>query len=291
MLSGQPIAVRRAAHAQRLRCTPAGLAAALRGLGTGALPPLWERLGELRMPVTLIVGARDHKFGADRPGDGDVDPRGGGGRNRRCRACGAARGAAGRRGGARSGDWSYQLSRPSPRPEPPGTAIAPPRGGSGSRASNSAERRQSTRAVGHQRRGGMQCGRDPQRAVERRGEVHLVAHGPGPAGAFEQPAEPAAARDLQAYRGAPLAVERARAGGRSRRARSAPPRPRPPARSPSARGTAPRSTRSRPAQAHGASRSPPPAPMRRWRPGGSPSPARRPPGPRPAGRLRPRARP
>lgn len=63
VLSGQPIAVRRAAHAQRLRCTPAGLAAALRGLGTGALPPLWERLGELRMPVTLIVGARDHKFG------------------------------------------------------------------------------------------------------------------------------------------------------------------------------------------------------------------------------------
>jgi pimeloyl-ACP methyl ester carboxylesterase len=34
----------------------------LRGLGTGALPSLWERLGELSMPVTLVVGERDSKF-------------------------------------------------------------------------------------------------------------------------------------------------------------------------------------------------------------------------------------
>jgi 2-succinyl-6-hydroxy-2,4-cyclohexadiene-1-carboxylate synthase len=52
------------AHADRLRSTPAGLAAALRGLGTAALPSLWERLRELTMPVTLIVGERDGKFGA-----------------------------------------------------------------------------------------------------------------------------------------------------------------------------------------------------------------------------------
>jgi pimeloyl-ACP methyl ester carboxylesterase len=44
--------------------TAAGLAAALRGLGTGALPSLWGRLAELRMPVTLIVGERDEKFQA-----------------------------------------------------------------------------------------------------------------------------------------------------------------------------------------------------------------------------------
>ncbi len=50
------------AHADRLRSTPAGLAAALRGLGTGALPPLWDRLHELTIPVTLIVGERDSKF-------------------------------------------------------------------------------------------------------------------------------------------------------------------------------------------------------------------------------------
>ncbi len=49
-------------HADRLRSTPAGLAAALRGLGTGALPSVWERLPELRMPVTLIAGERDTKF-------------------------------------------------------------------------------------------------------------------------------------------------------------------------------------------------------------------------------------
>jgi pimeloyl-ACP methyl ester carboxylesterase len=26
------------------------------------MPPLWERLGELTMPVTVVVGARDAKF-------------------------------------------------------------------------------------------------------------------------------------------------------------------------------------------------------------------------------------
>jgi 2-succinyl-6-hydroxy-2,4-cyclohexadiene-1-carboxylate synthase len=54
--------VRRAAHADRLQNTPAGLARALRGLGTGALPSLWERLGELRAPVLLLAGERDRKF-------------------------------------------------------------------------------------------------------------------------------------------------------------------------------------------------------------------------------------
>lgn len=51
-----------AAREDRLRNTPAGLAAALRGLGTGVMAPLWSRLGELRMPVTLIAGERDTKF-------------------------------------------------------------------------------------------------------------------------------------------------------------------------------------------------------------------------------------
>ena len=62
VLGGQPDAVVAAAHADRLRSTPAGLAAALRGLGTGALPPVWDRLGELAMPVVLVVGERDSKF-------------------------------------------------------------------------------------------------------------------------------------------------------------------------------------------------------------------------------------
>jgi 2-succinyl-6-hydroxy-2,4-cyclohexadiene-1-carboxylate synthase len=51
-----------AVHADRLRSTPAGLARALRGLGAGALPSLWERLSALRVPVTLVVGERDQGF-------------------------------------------------------------------------------------------------------------------------------------------------------------------------------------------------------------------------------------
>src|SRR5579884_1453603 len=62
VLAGQAGEVLARAHADRLRNTPAGLARALRGLGTGALPPVWDRLGELAMPVRLVVGERDHKF-------------------------------------------------------------------------------------------------------------------------------------------------------------------------------------------------------------------------------------
>ncbi len=62
VLAGQPADVAAATHADRLRSTPAGLARALRGLGTGALPSLWDRLGKLTIPVTVIVGERDQKF-------------------------------------------------------------------------------------------------------------------------------------------------------------------------------------------------------------------------------------
>jgi 2-succinyl-6-hydroxy-2,4-cyclohexadiene-1-carboxylate synthase len=50
VLADQPPVVRAAVHADRLRNTPAGL------------PSLWERLGELTMPVELVVGERDEKF-------------------------------------------------------------------------------------------------------------------------------------------------------------------------------------------------------------------------------------
>jgi 2-succinyl-6-hydroxy-2,4-cyclohexadiene-1-carboxylate synthase len=62
LFAGQPPEVAAAAHADRLRNTPEGLAAALRGLGTGVMEPLWDRIGELAMPVTLVVGERDEKF-------------------------------------------------------------------------------------------------------------------------------------------------------------------------------------------------------------------------------------
>jgi 2-succinyl-6-hydroxy-2,4-cyclohexadiene-1-carboxylate synthase len=64
VLSGQPARVRTAVDADRRRNTPPGLARALRGLGTGALPSLWDRLAELHTPVDLIVGERDEKFRA-----------------------------------------------------------------------------------------------------------------------------------------------------------------------------------------------------------------------------------
>jgi 2-succinyl-6-hydroxy-2,4-cyclohexadiene-1-carboxylate synthase len=43
---------------------PAALARVLRGIGTGEMEPLWERLGELELPVTIVVGERDEKFRA-----------------------------------------------------------------------------------------------------------------------------------------------------------------------------------------------------------------------------------
>ncbi|MGI9023407.1 MAG: alpha/beta fold hydrolase [Acidimicrobiales bacterium] len=47
------------------RANPAeGLAASLRALGTGAQDPLWQRLGDLAMPVLLLVGENDLKFAA-----------------------------------------------------------------------------------------------------------------------------------------------------------------------------------------------------------------------------------
>jgi 2-succinyl-6-hydroxy-2,4-cyclohexadiene-1-carboxylate synthase len=64
LFASQAPAVAAAAHAERLRNTAAGLAASLRGVGTGTMEPLWERLGELRIPVALIVGEQDAKFRA-----------------------------------------------------------------------------------------------------------------------------------------------------------------------------------------------------------------------------------
>lgn len=50
--------------AERLENTAAGLAASLRHAGTGTQRPLWNRLGELTMPVLVIAGSLDIKFTA-----------------------------------------------------------------------------------------------------------------------------------------------------------------------------------------------------------------------------------
>jgi 2-succinyl-6-hydroxy-2,4-cyclohexadiene-1-carboxylate synthase len=59
-----PEAVRQTQHAQRLANRPIGLANSLRGLGGGQQMPLWDRLAELDVPVTLIVGQRDARYQA-----------------------------------------------------------------------------------------------------------------------------------------------------------------------------------------------------------------------------------
>jgi 2-succinyl-6-hydroxy-2,4-cyclohexadiene-1-carboxylate synthase len=52
------------AREEQRRNRPGALAEVLRGIGSGEMQPLWARLGELRMPLTIVVGERDLKFRA-----------------------------------------------------------------------------------------------------------------------------------------------------------------------------------------------------------------------------------
>ncbi len=60
--AGDSAAARDAAASEQRRNRPESLAEALRGLGTGSMEPLWGRLGELQMPVTVVAGDRDARF-------------------------------------------------------------------------------------------------------------------------------------------------------------------------------------------------------------------------------------
>lgn len=62
LFAGDPPRVGEQAREDQRRNDPKRLAAAMRGLGTGEMQSLWARLGELAMPVTVLVGARDAKF-------------------------------------------------------------------------------------------------------------------------------------------------------------------------------------------------------------------------------------
>jgi 2-succinyl-6-hydroxy-2,4-cyclohexadiene-1-carboxylate synthase len=59
-----PPAIRHALRRQRLRNRPQGLANSLRGMGSASQPSLWQRLPELSLPVLLLAGELDPKFGA-----------------------------------------------------------------------------------------------------------------------------------------------------------------------------------------------------------------------------------
>jgi len=57
-----PEATRQRLRAQRLSNPPTGLANSLRGMGAGAMTPVWSRLGELTMPALLMAGELDEKY-------------------------------------------------------------------------------------------------------------------------------------------------------------------------------------------------------------------------------------
>ncbi len=57
-----PAEVRAAVRAGRLANATGSLAASLRGLGTGSLPSLWDRLPGLETPTLILAGELDTKF-------------------------------------------------------------------------------------------------------------------------------------------------------------------------------------------------------------------------------------
>jgi len=64
LFADDPTEVGALARADQRRNSPGALAAVLRGIGTGEMTPMWDRLGDLTMPVTVLVGERDAKFQA-----------------------------------------------------------------------------------------------------------------------------------------------------------------------------------------------------------------------------------
>jgi 2-succinyl-6-hydroxy-2,4-cyclohexadiene-1-carboxylate synthase len=64
LFAADPPEVGERARKDQRRNRPGALAAVLRGIGTGEMQPLWGRLAELTMPVTVVVGERDAKFRA-----------------------------------------------------------------------------------------------------------------------------------------------------------------------------------------------------------------------------------
>jgi 2-succinyl-6-hydroxy-2,4-cyclohexadiene-1-carboxylate synthase len=57
-----PRSVLRAVRRDRLSNTPQGLAMSLRTMGAGRMVPLWDKLGDITLPVLIVVGTRDSKY-------------------------------------------------------------------------------------------------------------------------------------------------------------------------------------------------------------------------------------
>ena len=62
LFAGDAPQVQELAREQIRASEPAGLAAALREFGPGGMEPLWDRLPELRVPVTVVTGERDTRY-------------------------------------------------------------------------------------------------------------------------------------------------------------------------------------------------------------------------------------
>jgi 2-succinyl-6-hydroxy-2,4-cyclohexadiene-1-carboxylate synthase len=62
LFAGTPPEAARVWREDMLRNDPRALAAALRGIGPGAMAPLWDRLPELAMPATVLAGERDERY-------------------------------------------------------------------------------------------------------------------------------------------------------------------------------------------------------------------------------------
>ncbi len=50
---------------RRMHLRAEGLVASLRDFGQGAIEPVWDRLGELNLPVLVCAGAHDEKYTAE----------------------------------------------------------------------------------------------------------------------------------------------------------------------------------------------------------------------------------
>jgi 2-succinyl-6-hydroxy-2,4-cyclohexadiene-1-carboxylate synthase len=57
-----PAGARDRERAMRMRGDPAGLAACLRGMGQGAMAPMWDALPSLQAPALLLAGELDAKY-------------------------------------------------------------------------------------------------------------------------------------------------------------------------------------------------------------------------------------
>jgi 2-succinyl-6-hydroxy-2,4-cyclohexadiene-1-carboxylate synthase len=62
LFAEDPPELGRLAREDQRRNRPDALAAVLRGIGVGEMEPLWDRLAELKIPVTIVVGDRDRKY-------------------------------------------------------------------------------------------------------------------------------------------------------------------------------------------------------------------------------------